>query len=133
MPPILWTRLFLEARGFTVTRNLLHQDNKSTILLENNGKRSSSPRTRALNIRYFFITDQIEKNLLEVAYCNTDDMVADFMTKPLQGKKFEHFRNIILGKRPILGSTVPCSKECVGRGTGQTARPTVPPHVSSSL
>ncbi|MGC8537318.1 MAG: Ty1/Copia family ribonuclease HI, partial [Rhizomicrobium sp.] len=58
---ILWTKLFMEAQGHTIEKNILYQDNKSTILLENNGKRSSSKRTRAFNIRYFFLTYQVEK------------------------------------------------------------------------
>jgi hypothetical protein len=54
---MLWTQLFMEAQGFEITHNILYQDNKSAILLEKNGKRSSSKRTRALNIRYFFLTE----------------------------------------------------------------------------
>ena len=61
---ILWTKLFLEAQGIEITHNILYQDNQSAILLEKNGKRSSSKRTRALNIRYFFLTDQAKENLV---------------------------------------------------------------------
>jgi len=50
---VLWTQIFLEAQGYHVKKNVLFQDNKSTILLEQNGKRSSSKRTRAINILYF--------------------------------------------------------------------------------
>ena len=35
---ILWTRLFLEAQGYQVTNNVLHQDNESTIKLAQNGR-----------------------------------------------------------------------------------------------
>jgi Reverse transcriptase (RNA-dependent DNA polymerase) len=94
---ILWTRLFLQAQGCKMKPTILYQDNKSAILLEKNGKKSSSKRTRALNIRYFFITDQIEKGNLTVEYCPTGDMIADFMTKPLQGHLFEKFRALIMG------------------------------------
>jgi hypothetical protein len=66
---ILWTRLFLDEQGYRVSRNVLHQDNKSAILLETNGKRSSSKRTRAINIRYFFIADQVEKGNVEIVHC----------------------------------------------------------------
>ena len=93
---ILWTALFMEAQGYPVKENILYQDNKSTILLLENGKKSSSKRTRHINIRYFFLTDQIEKGNLKVQYCPTDAMMADFMTKPLQGKKFIEFRKQIL-------------------------------------
>jgi hypothetical protein len=58
---ILWTKLFMEAQGYEIKKNILYQDNKSAILLETNDKKSSSKRTRALNIRCFFLTDQVEK------------------------------------------------------------------------
>jgi hypothetical protein len=94
---ILWTKLFLEEQGYEIENNILYQDNKSAILLEINGKKSSGKRTGALNICYFFLTDQVEKGNLSIEYCPTDDMVGDFHTKPLQGEKFCKFRNEILG------------------------------------
>ena len=94
---ILWTKLFIEAQGYKIKENILYQDNKSTILLIDNGKRSSSKRTRALNIRYFFLTDQVEKGNLVIKYCPTGSMIADFQTKPLQGAKFDQFRSAIMG------------------------------------
>ena len=94
---ILWTRLFMEAQGYEVKDNILYQDNKSTILLFENGKRSSGKRTRHMNIRYFFLTDQIEKGNLRVEYCPTTEMIGDFFTKPLQGKLFLKFKKQIMG------------------------------------
>ena len=94
---ILWTKLFLEEQGYEIEKNILYQDNKSAILLETNDKKSSGKRTRALNIRYFFLTDQVEKGNITIEYCPTDGMVGDFHTKPLQGEKFRKFRNEILG------------------------------------
>ena len=84
---ILWTKHFMEAQGYTIEDNILHQDNKSTILLQENGRKSAGKRSRALNVRYFFLTDQVEKGNLRIAYCPTDNMTADYMMKPLQGKK----------------------------------------------
>ena len=94
---ILWTKLFMEAQGYEINKNILYQDNKSTILLEENGKRSSGKRTRALNVRYFFLTDQVEKGNLSIEYKPTDDMWADYMSKPLQGYKCRKFENAIMG------------------------------------
>ena len=34
---------------------------------------------------------QVRKGNLCITYCPTDDMTADYMTKPLQGKKFRKF------------------------------------------
>ena len=59
-------------------------------------RKSSSKRTRHLNIRYFFLTDQIEKGNLAVKFCPTDDVIADFMSKPVQGDKFKKFRKEIM-------------------------------------
>jgi hypothetical protein len=81
----------MEAQGYEIDKNILFQDNKSSILLETNGKKSSGKRTRALNIWYFFITDQVEKGNVDIEYCPTDAMIGDFHTKPLRGEKFRRF------------------------------------------
>ena len=47
---ILWTGLFMEQQGYPLSKNILFQDNKSAILLENNGKRSAGKRSRALKM-----------------------------------------------------------------------------------
>jgi hypothetical protein len=96
LPQILWTRYFLEAQGYTNDDTILYQDNKSAILLEENGKKSSSKRTRHINIRYYFVTDRIEKGDVKVEYCPTSQMIADFFTKPLQGTLFNTFRDFIM-------------------------------------
>ena len=71
--------------------------------LEQNGRGSSGKRTRHINIRYFFVIDRIKANELRIKYCPTEMMVADFYTKPLQGKLFRLFRAIILNlDDPIL-------------------------------
>jgi hypothetical protein len=72
------------------------QDNKSLILLERNGKASSGKRTRHINIYYFFITDQVNMKELTIEWCPTQQMVTDFMTKPIQGSHFRHLRDYIM-------------------------------------
>ena len=89
---ILWMRLFLQAQGFNVKDNVVYQDNQSAILLENNGKRLSSKNTKHIDIRYFFITDNIRRKQMRVEYCPTEIMRGDFMTKHLQGTEFCVFR-----------------------------------------
>ena len=101
MPAICWTRYFLQAQGYAVNENIVYQDNKSAILLETNGKASSSKRTKHINVRYFFVTDRIAKQELKVEWCPTGDMIADFMTKPLQGGLFKKFRDLIMGIKPV--------------------------------
>ena len=93
---LIWTNYFLEAQGYATKGTILYQDNKSCMLLHNNGKASSSKRTRHLNIRYYFLSDRIANGELRVEFCPTDNMVADYFTKPLQGEKFRKFRKIIM-------------------------------------
>jgi hypothetical protein len=38
---VIWTKLFIEAQGYAVRKNIIYQDNKSAILLEVNGRRSA--------------------------------------------------------------------------------------------
>ena len=57
---VLWTRLFLECQGHATTDATLHQDNKSAILLEKNGRASSGERTKHIDVRHHFIRDLIE-------------------------------------------------------------------------
>ena len=100
----LWTASFLKHQGYEAVNTLLHQDNKATILLQENGVLSRRKRTRHINIRFFFIKDRIDKGEVEIAFCGTKDMIADFLTKPLQGKAFREFRNQVMGL-PV-GSTM---------------------------
>ena len=92
MPIICWTCYFLLSQGYGIIENLLLQDNKSSILLERNGRVSSGKRTRHINIRYFFITDRVNMKEISIDWCPTKEMVADFMTKPLQGSLFKKLR-----------------------------------------
>jgi hypothetical protein len=129
--PMLWTRLFLEAQDYGPEEYRLHQDNKATILMETNGKASCTKRTRAMNIRYFYLKDQIEKKRISVEYCPTRCMVADYMTKPLQGKTCLLFMDVVMGRRclsdvfhqstrSVLEDTVP-SPSLMGRGISPRA------------
>jgi hypothetical protein len=107
MPIVVWSRYFLMAQGYGVTQNLLLQDNKSSMLLEKNGRASSGKRTRHINIRYYFVTDRVNMKEIEIEWCPTKDMVADFMTKPLQGSHFRRLRDLIMGMTKVDKSKTP--------------------------
>jgi hypothetical protein len=110
---VLWTKRFLEWQDFEVTLNIIYQDNTSTIKLAENGKDSSGKRTRHFDIKYFYVTDLVDRKEVKVEYCPTDEMIADYMTKPLVGGKFKLFRDLIMnlsGKHHRIAQ-----QECVGR------------------
>jgi hypothetical protein len=100
LPQVLWTKHFLEAQGHSMKPSIIYQDNQSAMLLEKNGRASSGKRTRHVNIRYFFAHDRIQNGEIEIQYCPTEEMLADFFTKPLQGSLFLKFRNRILNIDP---------------------------------
>ena len=54
-------------------------------------------RTQHLSIGHFCITDLPEKQEFEVGHCPTEDMQADFLTKPLQGATFEKMSKWLMG------------------------------------
>lgn len=86
---------FLQDQGLDIGPIQLHQDNTSTISMMLNGC-STHPKTRHINVRYFFIKERIENGEINVKHTKTDDMVADILTKPLQGERFFKLRNLLL-------------------------------------
>jgi hypothetical protein len=96
LPQVLWTNYFMKSQGWKINDTIVYQDNKSAILLENNGKLSSTSQTKHINVQYFFVKDCVERKELRIEFCGTDNMWADFYTKPLQGKKFIEFRKTIM-------------------------------------
>jgi hypothetical protein len=88
---IIWTQNFLKGQGFQVNNNIVFQDNQSAMLLEQNGRMSSSWRIHHLDIRYFFVTDQVNKKCLRVEYCPTNDMKLISSQSLCRAANFEHF------------------------------------------
>jgi hypothetical protein len=83
---ILWARYFIESQGYMVEENILYQDNKSMIQLVNNGRWSSSKRTRHIKSRYFYVNHKIDSGELSIEWAPTDKMWSEVLTKPKQGK-----------------------------------------------
>jgi hypothetical protein len=44
---------------------------------------------------------------IEIEWCPTKEMVADFMTKPLQGSHFRRLRDLIMGMSSIKKAKIP--------------------------
>jgi hypothetical protein len=115
MRAICWTCYFTKAQGYNVKDNVLFQDSNSSILLEKNGKDSSSKRMKHINIRYFFITNRASKEEVLVVWFPTGDMVGNYATKPLQGVLFRKFRDQIMGVTPARDPGPGKSDDGVGK------------------
>jgi hypothetical protein len=93
----IWAQHFLVEHMYPVGGNIILQNNKSSVLLEVNGKASSGKRTRHLAIIYFFITDFVAKKECKIVWIPCENMVAYYLTKSLQGSAFCRFADIIMG------------------------------------
>ena len=89
------SRDFLAAQGEFTDAAVIFQDNMSTIAMLDNGY-SKSDRTRHINIRYFWTKERVDMGELSIVYLPTDEMIADILTKPLQGDKFIKLRSLLL-------------------------------------
>ena len=96
IPMALWKRYFLESQCYKFDGPNIFQDNQSEILLEKNGRTSSSNRTRHIDMSFFLVAYQLKVGEVSFKHCPTDDMVGDYLTKPLQGAKFIKFRDTII-------------------------------------
>ena len=85
LPQVLWTKNFLTAQGFTVQKTNVYQDNLSAMLLENNGRQSSTKRTKHIHMRYFYITDHVKQQSFQIHHCPTLEMLADFLPNHFRG------------------------------------------------
>ena len=99
LPNTIWVKNFLGAQGYNVTENIFEQDNESAIKLERNGRMSAGPKSRHIDIRYFWMKDRIKSEDIVIRHCPTLQMVSDFFTKPLQGHLFRKFRDVIMGDK----------------------------------
>jgi hypothetical protein len=114
LPTVQWTRLFMKDQGYDL-ETVVKEDKKSTMLLLKNGRLSSGERTKHLEIRYFYVQDLITRGVVKIEHGSMDCMVADFFTKPLQGKRFQILRDLILNKQD---SSVLQYRSMLGNSTG---------------
>jgi hypothetical protein len=112
LPTVQWASLFMKDQGYDL-ETVVKEDNRSTMLLMKNGRLSSGKRTKHLDIRYFYVQDLLNRGVIKIDHCKTEFMIADFFTKPLQGRRFQILRDIILNRdnisvsqyRSVLGNS----------------------------
>ena len=63
------------------------------------GRAARRQDTSTLDI--FTEKDLMDHRVIDIQYCQTEAMIADFFTKPLQGKLFKKLKDVIMGKVSI--------------------------------
>jgi hypothetical protein len=92
---VIMVRDLMIEMGYPMGPAEVLQDNVSTLKLIERG-RPASDRTRHVAIRFFFIKDRADAGEVRLEYCPTEEMLADVLTKPMQGAKFFKFRDKLL-------------------------------------
>jgi hypothetical protein len=68
----------------------IKEDNMSTIAMTKQANNHS--RTKHIDIKYHYNREMVEMKKVELTYCPSKLMIADIMTKPLNGEQFEKLR-----------------------------------------
>jgi hypothetical protein len=97
LPKTIFRCHFMEAQGYKIKWNVLAKDNESEMKLLKNGRDSCTWNSKHIAIKYFWVTDRIKDGKIIVEHCPTKEMIADFMSKPVQGSLFKTFREVLMG------------------------------------
>ncbi|CAL5346390.1 unnamed protein product [Camellia sinensis] len=89
---MLWLKRFLQELGLKQEKFTVHCDSQSAIDLSKNSMYHS--RTKHIDVRYHWIREVMDKQLLELTKIHTDKNPADMLTKVVSRDKLEICRDI---------------------------------------
>ena len=78
----------------------VQQDNESVIASIRNG-RACSTKSKHIEQRHYWVSSYCTNQKFDIHHCRTELMVADILTKPLQGAQFRFLRGLLLGHAAI--------------------------------
>jgi len=91
---VIWFRQFLTELGVTLNSpSTLRIDNQSAIAVSKNPEHHG--RMKHLDLRFFWLRDEVEKGAITPTFIPTTEMAADLLTKPLDRAKVETYRKIM--------------------------------------
>jgi uncharacterized OsmC-like protein len=98
----IWLRkLLARLSGQELEPTVIHCDNQSCIKLSKNP-------SKHIEIRYHFIRDMVQKEVVKLQHISTDKQIAYILTKPLVKGKFVYFRD----KLGVVENTSLAKREC---------------------
>ncbi|GJU18547.1 retrovirus-related pol polyprotein from transposon TNT 1-94 [Tanacetum coccineum] len=100
---ILWMRSQLTDYGLGFNKIPMYYDNKSAIALYCNNVQHS--RSKHIDIRFHFIKDQVENEVVELYFVNMKYQLADIFTKALGRERIEFLINK-MGMRSFTSETL---------------------------
>uniref|UniRef100_A0A0A9X817 Retrovirus-related Pol polyprotein from transposon TNT 1-94 n=1 Tax=Lygus hesperus TaxID=30085 RepID=A0A0A9X817_LYGHE len=91
---LIYLRNFLEELSGKEVPTELNIDNQSAMDLINNGVLNR--RSKHIDVRYHYIKEKVDEGLIQIKYCPTETQIADILTKPLLGEKFQFFKQSLV-------------------------------------
>lgn len=93
----MWLKMFINELGYEIKLPItINCDNQGAIRLAKNPVYHS--RTKHINVKHHFIRDHVKDGLVQLNYVNTSENIADILTKPLHGPKFNQFKKLIVNE-----------------------------------
>ena len=96
LPSVLWSLYFMQAQGYGTKCARIYQDNNSAILLEVNGRASSTKRTKHIKNKFFYVKHCVDEGEVEIRKRGTEEMWSDVWTKPKVGTPYKKDRSMIM-------------------------------------
>nr|QHA33696.1 Gag-Pol polyprotein [Atrato Retro-like virus] len=91
---VIWTRRLLEDMGeIQKSPTLIQEDNQGCLKFITSER--ISKRSKHIDTKACFVRDLVEKKIIKLNYCPTEDMRADILTKALGTVKHNHFSTVI--------------------------------------
>jgi hypothetical protein len=89
----VWFQQLLSELGIDARSTTIYCDNQSAIALVNNP--TFHQRTKHIDVRLFYIRELQESKKVNIVYLNTEQQIADILTKPLAAPRFEKLRDAL--------------------------------------
>jgi hypothetical protein len=90
---LLWMKTLLGDYEFSQDTMIINYDNTSAINISRNSVQHSW--TKHINIIHHFLHDLVVSEAVSLSFIPIENQMADILTKPLDGSKFESLRKTI--------------------------------------
>ena len=96
LPYNIFICLFMETQGCDIKQNIIFQYNHIIIIMDKNGNISCTSNSCHINMYYLFVKDRGDTKNMLITYFSTEQILADFLAKSVQGSLFVKFCEVIM-------------------------------------
>ena len=87
---VLWIKQQVRDFGIIFECVPINCDNTSAICISKDPVQHS--KVKHIHIRHHFLKDNVEQGNIKLEFCQTENQIADILTKPLNRERFEKLR-----------------------------------------